>query len=263
MYQKLKIGVNGEVLGYHSMHGFYKLISVMFNQAIKWELVGQNPNLKATKPQKEKAERNYYDLQEVNTLLNCLENENIKYQTLITLALDSGMRRSEICGLRWSDIDFDTHTVKIQRSLKVVDGVVDEGTTKTSKSKRTIVLSEITIELLKKYQSWQNDVIISMGSKWVNEKRVFTNDIGKYMHPSTCGYIIRKLTKKYDLKPICFHGLRHTSASILIHKGINPKAVSDRLGHTTTNMTMEIYSHAFNSAMQESANIFDTVLKNA
>lgn len=263
MYQKLKIGVNGEVLGYHSMHGFYKLISVMFNQAIKWELVGQNPNLKATKPQKEKTERNYYDLQEVTTLLNCLENENIKYQALITLALDSGMRRSEICGLRWSDIDFDTHTVKIQRSLKVVDGVVDEGTTKTSKSKRTIVLSEITIELLKKYQSWQNDVIISMGSKWVNENRVFTNDIGKYMHPSTCGYVIRKLTKKYNLKPICFHGLRHTSASILIHKGINPKAVSDRLGHTTTNMTMEIYSHAFNSAMQESANIFDTVLKNA
>ena len=82
------------------------------------------------------------------------------------------------------------------------------------------------------------------------------------------GYIcnveeIQRIAKKYDLKPICFHELRHTSASILIHKGINPKAVSDRLGHTTTNMTMEIYSHAFNSAMQESANIFDTVLKNA
>ena len=73
MYQKLKVGINGEILGYHSMYGFYKLINVMFNQAIKWELIDKNPNLKANKPKKEKIERNFYDLQDVSKLLSCFQ----------------------------------------------------------------------------------------------------------------------------------------------------------------------------------------------
>ena len=117
MYQKLKIGKNNQVLGYHSMYGYYKLINVMFNQAIKWEVLDKNPNLKANKPKREKAERKYYDLEQVQKLLSCLEYENIKYRTLITLALDSGARRSEICALRWSDIDFDTNLMRIDKSL--------------------------------------------------------------------------------------------------------------------------------------------------
>ena len=81
------------------------------------------------------------------------------------------------------------------------------------------------------------------------------------MHPSTCGFVIRKIVKKYNLDYICFHELRHTSASVLIHKGVNPKAVSKRLGHASTSMTMEIYSHAFDVTKKESANIFEEVFQ--
>ena len=263
MYQKLKIGEKGQELGYHSMYAYYKLINVMFNQAIKWELIDKNPNLKANKPKKEKIERNFYDLQDVSKLLSCLEKENIKYRTLITLTLDSGMRRSEICALRWSDINLDTNTIKVERSLKIIKGIVDESNTKTENSKREIIVSNATINLLKEYKEWQNDCIKSMGNSWINENRVFTNEFGGHIHPSTCAYVVRKLVKKYNLKPICFHELRHTSASILIHKGINPKAVSQRLGHSDISITMEIYSHTFNSAMKDSAMAFDEVLKNA
>ena len=116
---------------------------------------------------------------------------------------------------------------------------------------------------MKEYKEWQNDCIKSMGNSWINENRVFTNEFGGHIHPSTCAYVVRKLVKKYNLKPICFHELRHTSASILIHKGINPKAVSQRLGHSDISITMEIYSHTFNSAMKDNAMAFDEVLKNA
>lgn len=81
------------------------------------------------------------------------------------------------------------------------------------------------------------------------------------MHPSTCDHIMRKIVKKHNLDPICFHELRHTSASILIHKGVNPKAVSQRLGHASIDITMEIYSHTFDETKKESANAFDYVLK--
>ena len=117
MYQTLKIGDSGKNLGYHSMYVYYKVINCMFNQAIKWELLDRNPNLKATKPKKEKTERNCYDLSQIQKLINCLENENIKYRTLITLTLDSGLRRSEICGLRWSDVDFNTDTLFIEKCI--------------------------------------------------------------------------------------------------------------------------------------------------
>ena len=263
MYQQLKVGKTKRTLGYHSMYAFYKLINVMFNQAIKWELVDKNPNLKATKPKKEKKERRFYDLQQIDELLKCLENESIKYRALITLALDSGARRSEICALKWNDINFDTHTLRIDNSLKVVRGVVDEGKTKTPSSNRVIILNNGTIEILKEYKKWQDEYKKQMGKQWKGANRVFISKFGGHMNPDTCSKIINKIVKKYGLDDLSFHELRHTSATYLINKGMNPKAVSERLGHSDTSVTMEIYSHTFEHTKKECANAFDEIFKTA
>lgn len=263
MYQELKSGKRKNILGYHSMYGYYKLINVMFNQAIKWELLDKNPNSKATKPKKEVKERRYYDLEQVNKLLSCLENENIKHKALIVLALDSGARRSEICALKWNDINFDTNQLRIDNSLKVVKGILDEEKAKTQASNREIMISNATIQILKEYKEWQNEYKKQMGSIWKENNRVFTSKDGNYMHPDTCDKIISKLVNKYNLPHITFHELRHTSASVLIHKGINPKAVSQRLGHASTDITMEIYSHTFDITKKESAIAFDEIIGNA
>jgi len=263
MYQKLKKGQKGKELSYNSMYDYYKLVNAMYNQAIKWEFVEKNPNLKAHKPKKEKIERKFYDLEQVNELLSCLENECIKYKALITLALDSGARRGEISALRWSDIDFMAKTLKIDNSLKVVNGVVDEKKAKTNSSNRVIILSNATIEVMKQYKEWQNDYIKEMGSKWKGTDRIFTADNGEHMHPSTCYKIFTKITKKYNLEHIRFHDIRHTTASLQISKGVNIKAVSDRLGHSSINITSDIYTHTFESDKIKSANVFDEIVKNA
>lgn len=263
MYGKLKIGQKGKELSYNSMYDYYKIINVMFNQAILWEFVDNNPNIRANKPKKQKIERKFYDLEQIKQLLSCLDNECIKYKTLITLALDSGARRGEIVALKWDDIDFNNKTLKIDNSLKVVNGVMDEKNAKTLSSKRTIILSEATIEVLKEYKEWQDNCKKELGKKWQNENRVFTNDTGGYMNPSTCYKIFTKITKKYGLEHIRFHDLRHTSASVLIHKGINFKAVSERLGHASINITHDIYAHTFDKDKIESANTFDEIIKNA
>lgn len=262
MYQQLKIGIKGEPVGYHSMYNYYKLMNVMLNQAIRWEILDKNPNLKATKPKREHSERKFYDLEQVKKLWSALNKECIKYRTLILLTLDSGCRRSEICALRWSDIDFDTRIMRIDKSLKVIEGVIDEKKTKTLSSNREIMLSESTIELLKEYKEWQQAYIKVVGNRWHGTDRIFTSKDGDYMHPSTCDQTLRKIVKKYDLDHICFHELRHTSASILINLGVNPKAVSQRLGHSNTDVTMEIYSHVFDATKKESADKFDEVFKN-
>ena len=262
MYQELKVGKKKQILGYHSMYEFYKLINVMFTQAIKWELIDKNPNQKAKKPKKETRERRYYDLEQVNRILSCLENENIKYKALITLALDSGARRSEICALRWNDINFDTNTLKIDNSLKVVNGVLDEKKTKTQASNREIIISNATINILKEYKEWQDEHKKQMGNNWKGSNRIFISKYGDYMHPDTCDKILSKLIKKYNLPHITFHELRHTSTSLLIQKGINPKAVSQRLGHASTDVTMEIYTHVHEISKQESAIAFDEIIRN-
>ena len=263
MYNKLKIGQNGQELSYNSMYDYYKIVNVMFNQAILWEFIDINPNKRANKPKKAKIERKFYDLEQVKQLLSCLDNECIKYKALITLALDSGARRGEIVALKWDDIDFDKNTLKIDNSLKVVKGVMDEKNAKTLSSKRTIILSDATIEVLKVYKEWQDNYKKELGKQWKNENRVFTNDKGGYMNPSTCYKILEKIIKKYDLEHIRFHDLRHTSASVLIHKGINFKAVSERLGHSSINITFDIYTHTFDKDKIESANTFDEIIKNA
>lgn len=262
MYQKLGVGVDGQKLGYHSNYNYYKLVNVMFNQAIRWEIMDRNPNAKANKPKKEHKEKNFYDVNQVKKLLDVLEFESIKYKTLIVLALDSGARRSEICALRWSDIDLNTRMMSITKSLKVFDGVVDEKRAKTESSVRTIKLSESTIDLIKKYQEWQEAYKKVYNKKWTSkDNRIFTSVDGGYMHPSTCDHILRKIVRKYNLDPICFHELRHTCASLLINSGVDPKTVSKRLGHSDTSITMEIYTHAFEESKNACADRFDEMMK--
>lgn len=197
-------------------------------------------------------------------MLEVLDKEDIKYKTLIILALDSGARRSELCALRWSDIDFETKIMSITKSLKIIKGVVDERKTKTESSNRKIVLSNSTIRQLVEYKEWQEAYKIVNKNRWTSDDdRIFTSKDGGYMHPDTCVHTLNKIVKKYNLDPICFHELRQTCSSLLINNGIDPKTVSRRLGHSNTSTTMEIYTHAFDTSKTECANKFDELLKSA
>lgn len=263
MYQKLSIGEEGQELGYYSKYAFYKVINVIYNQAIRWEIVDNNPNLKANKPKKVHTEKKFYDNEQIRKLLTALDEECVKYKTLILLALDSGARRSEICALRWSDIDFVNRTLNINKSLKVIDGVVDEKDVKSDSSNRQIVLSASTIEQLQEYKEWYDAYKLINKKRWIGkEDRVFTSNDGNHMHPCTCNKILAKVVKKHDLDHISFHELRHTCASLLINAGIDPKTVSKRLGHSDTSITMQIYTHSFETSKLECANKFDEMFKN-
>lgn len=262
MYQKIRTSNPNKTLSAESMLHYKRLINVMFVQAVKWKLLNENPNENTKKIKKEKSNNNFYDYEQVKYLLQCIENEDIKTKTLITLAIDSGARRSEICALIWDDINFDTNEITIDNSLKVIEGKVDELGAKTSYSIRKIYVSDKTMDLLRQYRDWQDNFIEEVGDKWHDENRVFTAKNGKHIHPDTCSKMFNKIVKKYNLPQNTFHGLRHTSASLLLAEGINIKAVSQRLGHSSPNITMEVYSHAFDTTKKESAEKIDKILKN-
>lgn len=263
MYQQIALGKKGKPLAPKTMLNYYNLVGGMFKQAKKWKFVDSNPNEDAKKPKLEKKERNFYDDNQAIELLKCVENESIKYKTLINLALDSGARRSEICALRWSDLDFETGKLVIDNSLKVIHGEVDEENAKTSYSIRTIYLGVDTLNVLKEYKEWQDNYIKQMGNKWKGTDRIFTSKDGNYMHPDTCGKIINKITNKYNLPKLTFHEIRHTNASLLNDSGVSAKLISQRLGHSNTIITTNIYTHTFENAKMQSANAIGKLQKMA
>lgn len=264
MYMQIKKGRKGKELPPKTMSHYYNLVNIMFKQARKWKFVDNNPNEDATKPKLIKKKRNFYNEKQVITLLNCLMKENIKYRAIIILALTTGIRRSELCAIRWSDINFKKKTLYIDNSLKVIEaGVIDEEKAKTQYSVRLINLNDETIKVLKEYKNWQDDYILSMGDKWQEEDRVFTSKYGGHMNPSTCTSILSKVVRKYDLPKITFHELRHTFATILNGKGVDVKAISELLGHADTSTTLNIYTHTLDENKKASASVFETIQKDA
>lgn len=261
MYQKIKVGVNGKELSPKTMTHYYNLMGLMLKQARKWKLIENNPNEDAKKPKMVKSKRKFYDTEQVLKLLECLEHENIKVRTLLTLAIKTGARKGEICALRWSDIDFDNKTLYIDNSLKVIDGVIDEAKAKTEYSVRYIELGDNILQLLNEYRDWQNAYISQMGEKWQGTDRLFTAINGNHIHPDTPNKILQKVLTKYNLPKISFHELRHTYASIMNYNGIDAKTISELLGHANANISLNVYTHSFENKKRESANVFDN-LKN-
>ena len=240
----------------------YNLINGILSKAVDWECIERNPNSKVPRPKLKKHEPKFYDTKQVKKLLSCLENECLKYQALILLALDTGARRGEITGLTWSDIDFNKSTININKTTQYTKELgIFEKSTKTSTSNRIIYISKTTLNILKKYQKEQLENKLRLGDKWGNSKRVFTTDFGADMHPDTPSQIFERIIKRHNLKRISLHSLRHTSISLLISSGIQAQIISRRAGHSNVTVTHSIYSHFFDNEFQDVANKMDVFLQ--
>lgn len=184
----------------------YTIISTALNKAVIWGYILNNPNTRIEKPKIKKKEIECYFPEEVELLIEALQNECLKYQALIMLALDSGARRSEITGLTWNDINFKDSTMNINKSTQYTKELgIFEKETKTPTSNRIIYLSKTTLDILNKYKTEQLEKKMKLGSKWENSIRVFTTEYGADMHPDTPSQILNRIIKKYNLKRITFH----------------------------------------------------------
>lgn len=240
----------------------YTIITTALNKAVVWGYIRNNPNSKIEKPKVRKKEIVCYSPEEVEELIKVLQNEPIKYQALIMLAIDSGARRGEITGLTWNDIDYKNSTMNINKATQYVKELgIFEKDTKTPTSNRKIYLSSTTLNILKKYQNEQLKKQLMLGSKWENSNRVFTTEYGADMHPDTPSQILDKIIRKYGLKRITFHGLRHTSISLQISNGIQAQIISKRAGHSSIAITHSTYSHFFENEFKDVANKMDSILK--
>lgn len=239
---------------------YHRLISSMLTSAVQWQLILSNPAERVKPPKVEKGEAAHYDEAAIEKMLNFLDNEPMKYRVMVLLAIYTGLRKGEICGLEWSDIDFENNRLRVRQASQYVPGVgTFEKTPKNESSKRIIALPGIAVNLLREYKAAQNEERLKQGDNWQDHNRLFTQWNGEPIHPDTISKWFTNFIKRYDLPKLTFHGLRHSNASLLIGQGVDIQTISSRLGHARVSTTTDIYSHQLRRPDVEAAEKIDNI----
>ncbi|MFI5710993.1 tyrosine-type recombinase/integrase [Kribbella sp. NPDC051620] len=163
---------------------------------------------------------------------------------LFVLALFMGLRRGELLGLKWDDIDWAEKTVTVQRTLQRVNGALRAVTPKTKKSRRTVPLIELCLEALRVHKVLQAKERLAAGKKWVNTGYIFTTEIGTPIEPDNLRRDWYPLRVQVGLGEMRFHDLRHSCVTLLLRLGVPPHIVQAIVGHADVQVTMAIYAHA-------------------
>jgi integrase len=224
-------------------------------------VIPNNPASRVKPPKVARTEAKYLDEKQTAELLRLLENESVPHQTMIKMFIYSGLRRGEMCGLEWGDIDFENHLITVHHSSQYVSGIgIYTKETKTETSDHTIKLPSPAFEVLKDYKVWKIEERLKMGDKWVVSDRIFTQYDGKPIHPDTITGWFRDFIAKTDLPQITIHSLRHTNITLLIAAGVPLRTVSYRAGHAQTSTTQNIYAHAIRTADEMASAVLDDIL---
>ncbi len=243
----------------------HRLISLVLQQAFKEGITPLNVAKRVTPPKVQQKEVAYFQPDEVAAICEALENEPIKWKTLVYMMLITGARRGEILGLRWENVDFKGQKVYICNSvLYTKERGIYEDTPKTEKSKRFISIPAETVQMLQEYRRWQTAERLRLGAYYKNQDLVFTQDNGEPLHPDSATDWLAKFSKRHKLPHITPHAFRHTMASLLFYNNVDAVSVSKRLGHAQVSTTANIYAHAIEAADKQNAEILsDIILKTA
>lgn len=218
--------------------------------------------------------RNCWSLEEARAFLNAAKAAGPRPAAFYSLALDSGARRGELCGLKWTDLDLDAGKMSITRQLSSSklgeDGQAIFGLPKSGRP-RTIDLGPDTVKLLRDYKRYQAELKMKNRATYVDHGLVFVREFfdvavasAPVGSPLQMGNIapreFARIIKAANVKTITFHGLRHTCATLMLLSGEHAKVVSERLGHAKITMTLDIYSHVLPSMQQQAAQRLGSLL---
>jgi integrase len=184
------------------------------------------------------------------------------YYTLLFVAVRTGLRRGELLGLRWKDIDFRARTLSVKQTLAYTP---EKGLffkpPKSKKSRRMIDISGEVVEVLKQHKKKQAEAKLFFGQEYQDNGLVFCQDNGRPMHPDTPSSWFPEFLERIGLPRLNFHCLRHTHASLLLQAGVDIKIISERLGHSSIRITYDIYSHLMPGMQRDAVDRLESLLR--
>jgi len=218
--------------------------------AVKWQLLTRNVADQATPPRPQAKEPTTWTAGDLRASLAHVEGDRL-YPAFL-LAATTGLRRGEVLGLRWRDVDMAGGRLAVVQTLLQVRNEVALGTPKTAKGRRSVALDTRTVEALRAHRLAQVEERLAFGPGYQDGDLVFAREDGAPLQPDSFSHTFARHAKAAALPAIRFHDLRHTHATLALQAGVHPKVVSERLGHATVSITLDTYSHAI-PAMQEEA----------
>ena len=249
--QKLYNHLTEKGLSARTVRYVHAILTSAFSQAVKWQMLVVNPCNVVTLPRLKKTEMKAFSPEEARRFLEAAKDD--KHGLVFAFALASGMRPEEYLALQWKDIDFEKNTATVQRALIWRKGggwYFSEP--KTAKSRRTLPMPKNFFVELKRHKRLQAEQMLKLGQSYERNNFVFATDEGKPLYLRNLRKRnFAKILEKADLKGFRLYDLRHSTATLLLSEGINPKIVSERLGHASIVLTLDTYSHVLPDMQKE------------
>lgn len=230
-------------LSERSLKHTHSVLHSALEHACETKMLGHNPAARLprdTRPAPKAAEMKVWGADELQRFLASVEGDRL--HSLFTVAATTGMRRGELVGLRWKDVELDKGRLAVRRGRVAAGYVVHEGDTKTGRS-RLIALDPETVAVLRRHRAGQLEDRLAWGEAWTDSGLVFTREDGNGYHPQAVSEAFDRRVARSGVARIRFHDLRHTCASLLLLSGAPSKVVQERLGHSSIAVTLDLYTH--------------------
>lgn len=254
--EKLDSGLSSTTARY-----IVSVLGIALNRAVKLGLIARNPVALVEKPKKADREMLVLNQEETRHFLATAQEKAREYYALFLTAVMTGMRQGELLGLRWSDLDLEQGVARITQIAQRMGDTVTFKAPKTPRSRRTIPLSETVTGALRKRKADVMERRLLFGAEYNNLDLVFCQPDGKPLHAGNISQrVLPRILKAAKLRRIPFHGLRHCHASLLLAQGVNPKIVSERLGHSAIGITLQTYSALLPGIQEKAISELDAAL---
>ncbi len=224
-------------------------LKAAYSYGVEAGLIGRNPIASVRRPSVEQRPPSTWSEREARSFLSATQDDRLA--AMWALALTRGLRRGELCGLRWSAVDLEAGTLQVVHTLVMVDGHPVESTPKTKTGRRTVPLDGSLVTLLKARRAAQRAERLRAGAAWSPGDYAFTDELGRPYSPDYVSERFEQLQRAAGLSRIRLHDTRHTAATLMLANGVNPKVVQEMLGHSHVSITLGIYGHTTPSMGRE------------
>jgi integrase len=274
--RNLYVALSGDGPGHRSVVMVATLLNQILRQAVNDDIILRNPCERVEAPRRQKSRRgSALDRAGVARLVSALreaeskeyplaqlgrqqQTSDMSHVAAVRMALAGGLRRGEVLGLSWKDVDLNSGAVKVTCSFSQVGGELKAP--KTDSGIRVVSFDEQAVADLKRWKQQQAEYLFSLGIVQAEETPVITNEAGGRMDGNNLARWWRTFQGRYGFEGLRFHDLRHTHATMLVSSGLNIKAVSSRLGHASVPITLDLYAHALREDDEKAAAIIGEIM---